>query len=155
LSAILTMKTGQTLTQLLEPRLLRPLGMSQNLRCQPLVAATEAGGYGYSLTVADMARFVQFVANAGQRAVRRLLQKEWFQMATSKQIDNPAPGLWAGDPDWHAGYGFQFWRCAGEGIFRGDGAFGQFGVVCKNQDLVVIFQSASMRLQAVLSAVWD
>ena len=155
LSAILTKKTGLTLTQFLEPRLFRPLGMSQNIRCQPLVDGTEAGGYGYSLTVEDMARFVQFVANEGQWEGRQLLQKEWFQMATSKQIDNPAPGLWAGDPDWHAGYGFQFWRCAGEGIFRGDGAFGQFGVVCKNQDLVVIFQSASMRLQAVLSAVWD
>ena len=153
LSAILTKKTGQTLTQFLQPRLIQPLGMS-DIRCQPLPDGTEAGGYGYSLTLEDMARFVQFVANQGQWEGRQLLKPEWFQQATSKQIENRGAG-WGGDPDWQQGYGFQFWRCEPEGVFRGDGAFGQYGVVMTKQDMVIVIQSASMRLQAVLTAIWD
>lgn len=153
LSAILTKKTGQTLTQFLRPRLIQPLGMS-DIRCHALGDGTEAGGYGYSLTLEDMARFVQFVANQGQWEGRQLLEKEWFQMATAKQIENRGAG-WGGDPDWQQGYGFQFWRCEPEGVFRGDGAFGQYGVVMPRQDMVIVIQSASLRLQAVLTAIWD
>ena len=40
-------------------------------------------------------------------------------------------------------------------MFRGDGAFGQYGVVMTKQDMVIVIQSASMRLQAVLTAIWD
>ena len=101
-----------------------------------------------------MARFVQFVANQGQWEGRQLLKPEWFQQATSKQIENRGAG-WGGDPDWQQGYGFQFWRCEPEGVFRGDGAFGQYGVVMTKQDMVIVIQSASMRLQAVLTAIWD
>ena len=54
-----------------------------------------------------------------------------------------------------AGYGFQFWRCAPQGVFRGDGAFGQYGVVMADQGAVLVIQSASMKLQAVLTAMWQ
>ncbi len=153
LSAILTKKTGLTLTEFLRPRLILPLGLS-DIHCQPLPDGTEMGGAGYSLTLEDMARFVQFVANQGSWEGRQLLNREWFGMATSKQIDNSGPG-WDGDPDWHQGYCFQFWRCEPEGVFRGDGAFGQYGIVMTKQDAVLVIQSCSLRLQAVLTAVWD
>ena len=152
LSAILTRKTGETLTQFLRPRLFEPLGMSA-IRCHTLPDGTEMGGAGMSLTIEDMARFVQFVANRGQWEGKQLLSESWFDLATSKQIENRGAG-WGGDPDWQQGYGFQFWRCEPQGVFRGDGAFGQYGVVFGDQDAVLVIQSASMRLQAVLTAAW-
>lgn len=153
LAAILARKTGQTLTQFLKPRLFEPLGMG-DVHCHALSDGTEMGGAGSYLTLDAMARFTQFVANKGVWEGRQLLNAEWFETATSKQIENRGPG-WDGDPDWHAGYGFQFWRCSKPGVFRGDGAFGQYGVVLGPQDAVVVIQSASMRLQAVLTALWD
>ncbi len=153
LSAILTKKTGQSLTQFLKPRLFQPLGMG-DIFCQPLAGGIEMGGAGMSLTIEDMARFVQFVANQGSWEGRQLLNAAWFQEATSKQIENAGAG-WGGDPDWQAGYCYQFWRCAQEGVFRGDGAYGQYGVVMTQQDAVLVIHSASMKLQAVLTAVWE
>lgn len=153
LSAILTRKTGLTLTEFLRPRLIEPLGMS-DIRCHPLPDGTEMGGAGYSLTLEDMARFTQFVANKGRWEGKQLLREAWFQQATAKQIENRGAG-WDGDPDWQQGYGFQFWRCEPEGVFRGDGAFGQYGIVLTKQDAVLVIQSASLRLQAVLTAVWE
>ena len=153
LSAILTKKTGLTLTQFLKPRLFEPLGMA-DIFCQPLPDGTEMGGAGMSIAIEDMARFVQFVANRGSWEGRQLLNPEWFEEATGKQISNAGAG-WGGDPDWQAGYGFQFWRCAPEGVFRGDGAYGQYGIVMTKQDAALVIHSASMKLQAVLTAVWE
>lgn len=153
LSAILTKKTGLTLTQFLKPRLFEPLGMS-DIFCQPMPDGTQMGGAGMSLTLEDMARFTQFVANKGAWEGRQLLNAAWFDQAASKQIDNAGAG-WGGDKDWQAGYCFQFWRCWPEGVFRGDGAYGQFGIVMAPKDAVLVIQSASQTLQAVLDAVWE
>lgn len=152
LSAILTRKTGQTLTEFLRPRLIEPLGLS-DIHCQPMADGTEMGGAGYSVTIEDMARFVQFVANKGSWQGKQLLAESWFEEATGKQIDNRNPN--GGDPDWQQGYCYQFWRCEPDGVFRGDGAFGQYGIVFTKQDAVLVIQSASLRLQHVLTAVWS
>lgn len=153
LSAILTRKTGQTLTQFLRPRLFQPLGMT-DIPCHAMSDGTEMGGAGCSLTIEDMARFIQFVSNKGVWEGKQLLRAQWFEEATRKQIENRGDG-WGGDPDWQQGYGYQFWRCAPAGVFRGDGAFGQFGVVFTEQDAVLVIQSASLPLQTVLSVVWE
>ncbi len=153
LCAILQKKTGLSLTEFLKPRLFGPLGMT-DIQCHILPNGVSMGGAGCCLTIEDMARFVQFVANRGQWDGKQLLNEGWFGLATTKQIDNAGAG-WGGDPDWQAGYCFQFWRCAPEGVFRGDGAFGQYGVVMTKQDAVLVIQSASMKLQAVLTAVWE
>ncbi|RKJ42006.1 class C beta-lactamase-related serine hydrolase [Acutalibacter sp. 1XD8-33] len=153
LSAIITRKTGLTLTQFLKPRLFDPLGIGE-VFCQPLPDGTEMGGAGMFLTLEDMARFVQFVANKGAWEEKQLLNSEWFDLATAKQIENAGAG-WGGDPDWQAGYCFQFWRCAPDGVFRGDGAYGQFGVVMTKQHTALVIQSASLKLQGVLQSIWD
>lgn len=153
LSAILTKKTGLSLTEFLKPRLFEPLGLS-DIRCHTLPDGTEMGGAGMSVPLEDMAKFVQFVANRGSWEGRQLLDASWFDEATAKQVENRGAG-WGGDPDWQQGYGYQFWRCEPEGVFRGDGAFGQFGVVMTRQDACIAVQSATPRLQAVLTAIWE
>lgn len=153
LSAIIAKKTGLTLTQFLKPRLFEPLGMG-DIKCQAMPDGTEMGGAGMWITIEDMAKFVQFVADKGRWDGRQILDSGWFDMATAKQIENAGAG-WGGDPDWQQGYCFQFWRCAPEGVFRGDGAYGQYGIVMTKQDAVLVIHSASMRLQAVLTAVWE
>lgn len=153
LAAIIARKTGQTLTQFLKPRLFDPLGIG-DVFCQPLPDGTQMGGAGMYLTLEAMARFTQFVANKGLWEGQQLLNAAWFEEATAKHIENLGPG-WDGDPDWHAGYCYQFWRCDKPGAFRGDGAYGQYGLVLSHQDAVVVIQSCAMQLQKVLDAVWE
>ncbi len=83
LSAIITRKTGLTLTQFLQPRLFDPLEMGQ-VFCQPLADGTEMGGAGMYPTLEAMARFTQFVANKGRWEGKQLLNAAWFEEATAK-----------------------------------------------------------------------
>ncbi|MEG1427280.1 MAG: serine hydrolase [Oscillospiraceae bacterium] len=150
LAAILKKKTGMNLLEFLEPRLFTPLGM-QNVVCYSLPDGTAVGGAGSRLTTENMALFTQFVANRGVWNEKRLLEENWFDLATTKQIENrSADSL----PNWGAGYGFQFWQCTPPNTFRGDGAFGQFGVVCKDQDAVLVLTSASTNFHCTLDLLW-
>lgn len=53
------------------------------------------------------------------------------------------------------GYGFQFWRCKPEGIYRADGLWGQFGVAMPDQDALLIITEATGHTQDTLDIVWD
>ncbi|GHT93409.1 hypothetical protein FACS1894140_6490 [Spirochaetia bacterium] len=59
--------------------------------------------------------------------------------------------------DWNLGYGYQFWRCR-HGIYRGDGAFGQYAVVIQDKDAVVAINSDEQegeRFRQPLYEVWN
>lgn len=151
LCAILKRKTGMDMTEFLTPRLFEPIGMGE-VPCYFLPDGTQMGGAGSRLTTEQMARFIQFVANRGTWEGKRLLEESWFDLATTKQIENAETSLWA---DWQRGYGFQFWQCVPEGVFRADGAFGQFGVVYPQADAVFVITSASPNFNEVLTVLWD
>ena len=74
----------------------------------------------------------------------------WVATATARQTSNGSNP----DSDWEQGYGFNFWRCR-HGVYRGDGAFGQFCIVMPEQDAVVVITSGSRDMQGVLNLVWD
>ena len=154
LCAILKEKTGQNLTEFLKPRLFDPLEMGE----VPCFAyrGIEAGGFGTKLCTEAMARFTQFVANKGVWEGKQLLSAAWFDAATAKHIDNRAetPDK---NSDWQQGYCYQFWRCKPEGVFRGDGAFGQFGIVMPDQDAVLVITSVGTGsgMQDTADAVWN
>ena len=152
LSAILTKKTGRTVTEFLRPRLFEPLEMNSPV-CMPMNGSrVEMGGAGFFVDLEDMARFISFVANRGSWNGRQLLNSAWFDEASAAQIDNSLPG---GTPDWSSGYGFQFWRCVPEGMFRADGAYGQYGIVMTKQDAVLVIQAATVSMQTLLNSVWN
>lgn len=151
LCAILQKKTGQTLTEYLNPRLFEPLGI-KDVYCHALPDGTQMGGGGSYLTLEDMARFAQFVLNKGAWEGKQLLNSGWFEEATACHIDSSSNDT---GPDWQAGYCYQYWRCRPQGVFRADGAFGQFGFMFTKQDALLLIQSASLRTQDELSAIWE
>lgn len=153
--AIIEKKTGEGFIEYLKPRLLEPLGM-EDVPCLKLPDGTYMGGAGSKLTTEQMARFIQFVANKGTWEGKRLLNPEWFELACSKLVDNEITPCYSSPyADWKMGYGFQFWQCSPKNVFRADGAFGQFGVVCKDQDAVFILQTASTNFHITLKCIWD
>jgi hypothetical protein len=70
--------------------------------------------------------------------------------ATARQVSNGSNPA----SDWEQGYGYQFWRCR-HGVYRGDGAFGQFCVVMPQMGAVVAMTSGTSDLQGVLNLVWE
>jgi CubicO group peptidase (beta-lactamase class C family) len=148
LSAIVQKVTGETLMSYLQPRLFEPLGIEHP------VSATSAqgidlGGYGMAMTTEDIARFGQLYLQKGAWQGRQLLPSTWVEAATARQTSNGSNP----SSDWDQGYGYQFWRCR-YGLYRGDGAFGQYCIVMPEQDAIVAITSGVRDMQAVMNLVW-
>jgi CubicO group peptidase (beta-lactamase class C family) len=149
LSAIVQKVTGMTVLDYLRPRLFEPLGI-ENPQWETSPQGISLGGYGLSVRTEDIARFGQLYLQKGVWMGKRLIPSAWIDTATMRQTSsgsNPKS-------DWEQGYGYQFWRCR-HGLYRGDGAFGQFCIVMPEQDAVVAITSGGRDMQAVMNLVWE
>jgi CubicO group peptidase (beta-lactamase class C family) len=149
LSAIVQKVSGVPLVDYLRPRLFEPLGI-RNPKWDASPQGISLGGFGLSVSTEDIARFGQLYLQKGEWGGKRILPAEWVAAATSRQVSNGSNPA----SDWEQGYGYQFWRCR-HGVYRGDGAFGQFCVVMPEQDAVVAVTSGTRDLQGVLNLVWE
>lgn len=149
LSAILQQKTKLTVFDYLQPRLFEPLGIRE-IWWETCPAGISTGGFGLNIKTEDIAKFGTFLLNKGSWEGKQLLNSDWIEEASAKHIDNYGDAL-----DWKQGYGYQFWRCQPEGVYRGDGAFGQYCIVMPEQDAVIAIQSGIDDMQIVLSDIWD
>ncbi len=154
LCAALCRRNGQQLTAFLRERLFDKIGIGEVFCALAGPEGTEMGGGGFRLRTEDMARFMQFVMQRGVWNGERLLPEAWFDQATGKQIET-ANHIYSGKGDWGLGYGFQFWRCKPEGVYRADGLWGQFGIAMPKQDALLIITEATGHTQDTLDAVWD
>jgi hypothetical protein len=150
LSAIVQKLTGMTVLEYLKPRLFDPLGI-EGETWETCPRGINTGGWGLSVKTEDIARFGQLYLQKGRWNGQTLVPEKWIEEATTKQVSNGDP---AAASDWSQGYGYQFWRCR-HGVFRGDGAFGQYCVVMPSYDAVLAITSGVGDMQAVLNVVWD
>ncbi len=155
LSAILQEVTGQKMLDYLYPRMLLPLGIT-GIYSLESPQGIQTGGWGIFLKTEDMAKIGQLLLNKGEWNGQGILTAEWVQMASSAQIDNCPAGV-ERDPanDWHQGYGFQLWKCHPSGVFRADGANGQFIIVMPEQQAVIAITAHENNMQMMLDHIWE
>ncbi len=112
------------------------------------------GFSGLHISTATVAAFFQLLADGGIHHGVRLLPAAWISEHSRTQVETLPAGA-AGDPvgDWALGYGWQVWRSRHG--YRGDGAFGQYGMVLPEQDLVVAITSWSPDLQVTMDVIWS
>jgi CubicO group peptidase (beta-lactamase class C family) len=149
LSAIVQKVSGVKLVDYLGPRLFEPLGIAPP-RWDESGDGVNLGGFGLNVTTEDIARFGQLYLQEGRWNGDRLLPEAWVEAATARQVSNGSNP----DSDWEQGYGYQFWRCR-HGVYRGDGAFGQYCIVLPAQDAVIAITSGLGDMQAPLNLVWE
>lgn len=154
LGAIIRQKTSLGLMDFLRSRLFNKIGIdAEHLKWIKHPDGLEYGGGGLFATTEDNLRLGQLYLNGGVWQGERILSEEWVKAATSKQIDNdheiPA--------DKRVGYGYQMWMCQPSGVYRFDGAKGQFVIVVPNLDMVIaINQMADGSLdQETLNITWQ
>jgi len=152
-SAVITRLTGKTLVEYLRPRLFEPLGITPHWGLDEK-AGIHAGGFGLNVTTEDIAKFGQLLLQKGEWEGKQLVSASWVEEATAKQIENRAAEHGAVKDDWAMGYGYQFWRCKPEGVFRGDGMFGQYCVVVPDMDIVIVGTS-NVVMGQVLDLFWE
>lgn len=149
LSAIVQKVTGQTVHDYLLPRIFEPLGMGDPV-WEKSSQGICLGGYGLSVRTEDIARFGLLYLNHGKWNGKQLVPAEWVAAATSRQASNGSDP----DSDWEQGYGYQFWITR-HGLYRGDGAFGQYCIVMPQQDAVVAITSGTKDMAGEMNLVWD
>jgi CubicO group peptidase (beta-lactamase class C family) len=146
LSAIVQKVTGMTVLTICAPDYLILWELKSYMGDQP--SRRRRWGYGLSVRTEDICS-----ANCIPKRYRmgkRLIPSTWIEAATARQTSSGS------DPksDWEQGYGYQFWRCR-HGLYRGDGAFGQFCIVMPEQDAVLAITSGGRNMQAVMNLVWE
>ena len=139
LSAILSRTTGQTAHDYLEPRFLRPLGVS-GLTWDLGPGNLNPGGNGISCRTADLLKLAVVHLQQGVWDGRQLLPADWVRQATTPQRGNP--------------HGYHWWMGPG-GSYYAYGIFGQFAVVLPEHDAVLAVTAATPPGEETLrSLIW-
>lgn len=162
LGAIVRKLTGLGLHDYLKPRLFDKIGIdAENLRWITMPDGMEIGGGGLFATTEDNLRLMKLYADGGVWEGERILAEDYVKLATSKQNDSATER--AVNPpaeDNFVGYGFQIWMCRPKGVYRADGAMGQFTIVFPERDmLLAITENASGSTggampQKALDTIW-
>jgi CubicO group peptidase (beta-lactamase class C family) len=150
LSSIVQRLSGQRVVDYLETRLFEPLGIV-GATWETCPRGINTGGWGLSIHTEDVAAFGQLYLQDGSWDGRQLVPSDWVARATSNLVPSGDP---ATASDWAQGYGFQFWQCR-HGAYRGDGAFGQYCVVMKEQDAVLVMTGGLQDMQVPLDLAWE
>lgn len=163
LGAIVWKLTGLGLHDYLKPRLFDKIGIdAENLRWITMPDGMEIGGGGLFATTEDNLRLMKLYADGGVWEGERILAEDYVKLATSKQNDSATER--AVNPpaeDNFVGYGFQIWMCRPKGVYRADGAMGQFTIVFPERDmLLAITENASGSTggampQKALDTIWE
>ncbi len=128
LSALVTLRTGQTAKEFARQNLFDPLGISTF--SWPTDDQGNTFGWGdLKLSSPDMARIGYLFLKKGRWNGKQVVSQRWVQEATRKHID--APGA--------AGYGYQWWLQDDPPRFEALGRAGQRITVLPSLDAVVVF----------------
>ena len=149
LSRIVANVTGRNLGEVARERILDPLGAGELLWHRD-PEGFELGFTGAHLRTTDLLSLVQLWLDRGTTPDGvELVPAAWYDSATVPFVAVP-PG---DPPDWSCGYGYSYW-IARHG-YRGDGAFGQYGIVLPEHGVAVAMTGATVEMQAVLDLAWQ
>ena len=139
---------GVDIHDLLQERVLGPLGIEGTVWTQD----SEGCSFGWSglhVTTEHLARYYQLLLDDGVHEGRRLLPEGWVALASRKHVETAADA-W---PDWAIGYGLHLWPSRHG--FRGDGAYGQLGLMLPEQDMVVVTTCETADMPDMIEGVWN
>jgi CubicO group peptidase (beta-lactamase class C family) len=128
LSALVTLRTGQTAEEFARQNLFGPLGIRDI--SWPTDAQGNSRGWGdLMMKSPDMAKIGYLFLKKGRWDGKQIVSRRWVEEATRKHID--APGA--------AGYGYQWWLRDDPPRFEALGRAGQRITVHPSLDAVVVF----------------
>ncbi len=144
LSAIITKTTGERLRDFLEPRLFRPLGIS-NLTWGSSPNGINSGGNGLSWTTADSLKLGILHLRMGDWDGRQVIPRSWIDEATRSQVLETS---YTGEQ-----YGYHWWQNDSSNAYFAEGAFGQFSIVFPECDAVLAL-TAGVQDESLIDLVW-
>jgi CubicO group peptidase (beta-lactamase class C family) len=155
LSAIVQKVTGEKIIDYLEPRLFKPLGIT-NKDWETNPEGINVGGWGLRVRTSDMAKFGLLYLNKGKWNGKQILPEAWVREASTAHIRQKpnASAEELANSEWVQGYGYQFWRSR-HNSYRADGAFGQYILIMPEQDAVIAITCETANMQDEVNYVWN
>ena len=163
LAAIVKKRSGQGMIEYLRTRLFDKIGIdTDNLKCICMPDGIEMGGGGMYATTEDNLRLMKLYADGGVWEGERILAEDYVKKATSLQNESATER--AVNPpaeDNFVGYGYQIWMCRPEGVYRADGAMGQFTIVFPKYNMLLAITECAMGAtggempQKALDTIWE
>ncbi|MEU3167036.1 serine hydrolase domain-containing protein [Streptosporangium sp. NPDC006930] len=144
--------TGRGLPEFLDERLFAPMGVD-HAEWDRVASGAAFGFQGLHLTTEAVAAFGELLLRGGLWGDRRLIPREWVELATRQHIETLQIEGWSENLDALRGYGYQFWMSRHG--YRADGAFGQFCLVVPSHDLVIAVTAAVTQGEAILDPLWE
>ena len=134
LNALVERITGKPFMEYLKDKVLREIGVSDEVYCLKCPGGHSFGDSAVMSSAKDFFRVARFVLNGGSWNGRQLLNREYVEAATTKQIDNNYQDVVSRNTH---GYGYQFWMERGKAFyFSGMGS--QFAVCVPEKDLILV-----------------
>ena len=153
LGAVVKRVTGQNLFSFLQLRVFDPLGI-QGISCDSCPSGIDQAGGGGHLKTEDMAKVALLYLQDGVWEGQRILPEGWADRMSGVQFSDSSDRSHPEWEDWRQGYGFQVWRCTPPNTFRFDGMYGQFGIVLKEYDTVLVTTCGETDTQGLLRLMW-
>lgn len=153
LSAIITKVTGEKLVDYLTPRFFEPLGV-EDYYWDESPQGNSLGGIGLNVTIETVAKLGVFLKQQGMWNGKQLLNRAWMERMTSNLVDSSGGEVYSDGNDWGVGYGYQIWQCIPKGVYRGDGAYGQFAIVAPEKDLVIATLTGTEDMSGLMAEMW-
>lgn len=138
LSAIVTKKTGKTLSEFLEDRLFAPLGI-KDYYWEKCPQGIDKGGWGLYIRPEDFVKIGFLVINGGIYNSKRLVSEEYIRMATSKHVDIQAESE-------RYDYGYQIWVGKDSNTFLFNGMLGQNLLGFQKNGIVVLANAGNSEM---------
>ena len=136
LSAIVTKRTGETLTEYLTPRLFEPLGITKYY-WETCPKGITKGGWGLFICTEDMAKLGQLYLQKGNWKGRQLISEYWVEISTARHQKTQNDTY---------GYGYQLWMEQRPGSFEYNGMLGQNVVIYPDMDMVLVTNAGNKEL---------
>ena len=153
LSAILTRVTGETLANYLKPRFFDPLGIT-DFAWDSSPEGNSLGGIGLNLSVESIAKLGVFLLQEGKWEGNQLLSADWIRRMTANLVRSAGGDVYDDGDNWGYGYGYQIWQCIPDGVYRGDGAYGQFVIVAPKENLIIATLSGTEDMGGLMDEMW-
>ena len=136
LSAIVTKRTGETLTEYLTPRLFGPLGITKYY-WETCPKGITKGGWGLFLCAEDMAKLGQLYLQRGKWNGQQLVSEYWIEISTARHLKTQNDTY---------GYGYQLWMEQRPGSFEYNGMLGQNVIIYPDMDMVLVTNAGNKEI---------
>ena len=136
LSAIVTKRTGETLTEYLTPRLFGPLGITKYY-WETCPKGITKGGWGLFLCAEDMAKLGQLYLQRGKWNGQQLVSEYWIEISMARHLKTQNDTY---------GYGYQLWMEQRPGSFEYNGMLGQNVIIYPDMDMVLVTNAGNKEM---------